>query len=44
MTATCQQTLRSAGAHFMGRQQRCVLAQPVVVSVWHKKTSPGLQN
>lgn len=44
MTASCHKTLRSAGAHFMGRQQRCVLARSVVVCVWHKKTTPGLQN
>ncbi|MEY4938550.1 MAG: hypothetical protein RIQ93_285 [Verrucomicrobiota bacterium] len=43
MTASFSHQLRLAGAHFMGRQQRCAAKRPVVISVWHK-TGAGFQN
>jgi hypothetical protein len=44
MSASHQLSLRSAGAHSMGCQQRCMVGKPVAVFVWQQKTEPGLQN
>jgi hypothetical protein len=44
MTVSSQHHLRRAGTCFTQGQQRDAVVRPVVVSVWNKKTSPGVQN
>lgn len=45
MTTAYQHHVRLAGLCFMqGQQRRSVVAMPVSISVWNKKTGSGYQN
>jgi hypothetical protein len=44
MTASLQHHVRRAGSCYQQGQQRCAAMEPVVISVWNKKTGAGNQN